>query len=56
MENVCASLVMTLLKVLLFLVLIVLHHLILIIEKKKLLVLVEGPTDDFNDSTGAAEK
>ena len=24
--------------------------------KKKLLVLGEGPTDDFNDSTGAAEK
>ena len=25
-------------------------------RKKKLLVLSEGPTDDFNDSTGAAEK
>ena len=35
--------------------LIIAHHLIIIIEKNKFLVLGEGPTQDINDSTGAAE-
>ena len=35
--------------------LIIVHHLILII-KKNFLLLGDGSTDGFNDSTGAAEK
>ena len=39
-----------------FQVLIIVYHLVLIIKKNNFLVLGKGPTQEINDSTGAAEK
>ena len=56
MEKVHGVFVMALLERLQFLVLIIVHHLILIIKKNNFLVLVQEPTDDINDSTGAVRR
>ena len=56
MGKVHGVLVMTLLEMLWFQVLIIVYHLVLIIKKNNFLVLGKGPTQEINDSTGAAEK
>ena len=56
MGKVHGVLVMTLLEMLWFQVLIIVYHLVLIIKKNNFSVLGKGPTQEINDSTGAAEK